>query len=143
MNKIAALGAALAVASALCAADTKVIKSRDGGCQITIPGDWSPGVLGGTADSADRKVSAAVSSPKMVDSFDQLKRTAQIIYRRSKVTKDSVSEFEMEGKSISDKPNVYRAVPVSDNRFCISEVIYENGTAEDARKIARTVSVAK
>ena len=143
MNKIAALGAALAMAFALAAAATKVIKSRDGGCQITVPGDWSPGALGGTGDSADHKVSAAVSSPKMVDSFDQLKRTAQIIYRGSRVTKDSASEFEMEGKSISDKPNVYRAIPLSSNKFCISEVIYASGTVEDARKIAQTVGAAK
>jgi hypothetical protein len=143
MNKIAALGAALALAFALSAAGTKAIKSRDGGCQITVPGDWSPGALGGTADSVDHKVSAAVSSPKMVDSFDQLKRTAQIIYRGSRVTKDSASEFEMEGKSISDKPNVYRAIPVSGNKFCASEVMYESGTVEDARKIAQTVAAAK
>ncbi len=143
MNKIAALGAAFAVAFAVSAADTKVIKSRDGGCQITVPGDWSPGALGGTADSPDHRVSAAVSSPKTMDSFDQLKRTAQIIYRGSKVTKDSASEFEMEGKSISNKPNVYRAIPVSGNKFCAAEVMYESGTVEDARKIVQTVAAAK
>lgn len=143
MNKIAVVGTALLIGFAVSAADTKVIKSRDGGCQITVPGDWTPGALGGTADAPDQKVSAAVSSPKMIDSFDQLKATAQTIYRGSKVTKDSSTEFEMEGKSISNKPNVYRAIPISGGKFCITEVMYESGTVEQARKLAATLSAAK
>lgn len=143
MNKTVALAMALLVGLGISAADTKVIRSRDGGCQITVPDDWTPGALGGTADGPDRKISAAVSSPKMIDSFDQLKSTAQVIYRGSKVTKDSSTEFQMEGKSISGKPNVYRAIPVSGNKFCISEVMYESGTVEEARKLAETVSAAK
>lgn len=143
MNKTIVLGMTLLVGLAVSAADTKVIKSRDGGCQITVPDAWTPGALGGTADGPDHKISAAVSSPKMIDSFDQLKSTAQTIYRGSKVTKNSSTEFEMEGKSITNKPNVYRAVPVSGNKFCIAEVMYESGTVEEARKLAETVSAAK
>jgi hypothetical protein len=128
---------------AMSAADTKVIKSRDGACQISVPSDWNPGALGGNADASDKKVSAAVSSPKAIDSFDQLKQTAQSIYRGSKVTKDSPTEFEMEGKSITGKPNVYRAIPIEGSRFCASEVMYENGDAAQARKLAETLSAAK
>jgi hypothetical protein len=143
MNKTVALATALLLGFAVSAADSKVIKSRDGACQITVPDDWAPGALGGTADGPDHKVSAAVSSPKMIDSFDQLKATAQTIYRGSKVTKNSSTEFEMEGKSISGKPNVYRAIPISGGKFCITEVMYESGTVEQARKLAETVSAAK
>lgn len=143
MYKTVAIGAALLAALALSAADSKVITSRDGGCQITVPGDWTPGALGGTVDSSDHKMSAAVSSPKSIDSFDQLKHTAQLIYRGSKVTKDSASEFEMEGKSLSNKPNVYRAIVISEKKFCISEVIYDGGASDQARKIAASVSAAK
>jgi hypothetical protein len=79
----------------------------------------------------------------MIDSFDQLKQTAQTIYRGSKVTRDSSTEFEMEGKSITGKPNVYRAIPISGNKFCITEVMYESGTVEQARKLAETLSASK
>jgi hypothetical protein len=143
MNKIALLTTALLAATAMSAADSRVIKSRDGGCQIMVPSDWTPGALGGTADAPDTKSSAAVSSPKAVDSFDQLKQTAQAIYRGSKVTKDSATEFEMEGKSITDKPNVYRAIPIAGGKFCASEVMYENGDAAQARKLAGTLSASK
>lgn len=143
MNKTVALATMLLVGFALSAADSKVIKSRDGACQINVPGDWAPGALGGTADAPDHKVSSAVSSPKAIDSFDQLKSTAQIVYRGSKVTKDSSTEFEMEGKSITGKPNVYRAIPISSSKFCIAEVMYESGTVEQARKLAETLAAAK
>lgn len=143
MNKTVALATTLLVGLALSAADSKVIRSRDGSCQITVPDDWTPGALGGTADGPDHKISAAVSSPKMIDSFDQLKSTAQVIYRGSKITKNSSTEFEMEGKSISGKPNVYRAIPVSGGKFCISEVMYESGNVEEARKLAEAVSASK
>ena len=143
MNKTVAVATVLLLGFVLSAADSKVIKSRDGACQIAVPDDWTPGALGGTADGPDHKVSAAVSSPKAIDSFEQLKSTAQIVYRGSKVTKDSATEFEMEGKSITGKPNVYRAIPISGNKFCIAEVMYESGTVEQARKLAATVAAAK
>jgi hypothetical protein len=143
MNKIAFLTTALLAATAISAADTKPINSRDGACQITVPTDWTPGALGGTADAPDRKSSAAVSSPKAIDSFDQLKQTAQSIYRGSQVTKDSAKEFEMEGKSITGKPNIYRAIPIAGGKFCASEVMYENSDAAQARKVAETLSASK
>jgi hypothetical protein len=143
MKKIVLFTTAVLAAMAISAADTKIIKSRDGACQIAVPSDWTPGALGGTADAPDKKASAAVSSPKAIDSFDQLKQTAQSIYRGSKVTKDSATEFEMEGKSITGKPNVYRAIPIPDGKFCASEAMYENGDAAQARKVAETLSAAK
>lgn len=88
-------------------------------------------------------MSGAVSSPKMIDSFDELKRRAQAIYRDSKVTRDSATVFEMEGKSLSGKPDVYRAIALRDKKFCISEVMHDGDSLDDARKIAATVSAAK
>jgi hypothetical protein len=143
MKRIALLATAFLAATAISAAGSKAIKSRDGGCQILVPSDWTPGALGGTSDAPDRKSSAAVSSPKAIDSFDQLKHIAQSIYRGSKVTQDSTTEFEMEGQSITGKPNVYRAIPVPGGKFCASEVMYENGDAAQARNLAETLSASK
>ena len=79
----------------------------------------------------------------MVDSFAQLKQTARDVYKHSKVTKESASEFEMEGKAISGIPDVYRAIPIPGNKFCIAEVIYKSGTVDTARKITATLKKAK
>jgi len=131
------------MAAALSASDVQILTSRDGTCQITVPGDWAAGETGGTSDSPDGKMSAAVSAPKSVDSFEDLKRRAQAIYGRSKVTRDSATVFEMEGKSITNRPNVYRAVALRGNKFCVSEVMYDGDTVEQARKIAATVAASK
>ncbi len=120
-------------------ADTKAIKSRDGGCQVSVAMDWTVGVLGGTADSSDKRLSLAISSPKMVDSFAELKQTAKAVYKNNKIIKDSASEFEMEGSSTTGQPDVYRAIPVSSNKFCIVEVTYKTGNPDAARAIAQTL----
>ncbi|MFY9648292.1 MAG: hypothetical protein WAK29_24160 [Terriglobales bacterium] len=59
------------------------------------------------------------------------------------MTKDSATEFEMEGQSMNGKPNVYRGIPIAGGKFCIAEVICESGTAEGARKIAVTLKPAE
>jgi hypothetical protein len=124
---------------ALFAADGKTIATRDGGCQVTVPATWVVGAIGSMADSPDKKVSAVVSSPKMIDSFGEAKQTAKTVYKNSRVVKDSATEFEMEGKSITDKPDVYRLIPVAGNKFCVAEVQYQSGTVDDARKIVETL----
>ena len=143
-RSIAAISLFLALTPIVRAADIQVIKSRDGSCQVTAPANWLPGQLGATADSPDKKASLAVSSPKMVDSYAEAKQTAQTVYTHSKVTVNSPTEFIMEGKSITDhKPDVYRLIPVSSSKFCIVEVIYENGAVDQARAIAASLHGAK
>jgi len=71
----------------------------------------------------------------MIDTFDELKQTARTVYKDSKVTKDSATEFEMVGKSITGKPDVYRAIPAGAGKFCVAEITYSAGTPEDASKI--------
>lgn len=119
------------------------LRSRDGLCQVTVPTGWTDGALPGSANSADRKTSLTVSSPKMIETFADLKKTAQAIYKQNRVTQDSDREFEMEGKATSGKPDVYRAIPTTSGHFCIVEVTYESGNVDDARKLARTVAPAK
>jgi len=133
----------LAVTSVGRAADTKVLKSRDGGCQVTIPADWEVSSLGASADSPDKKVSATVSSPKMIDSFSELKTSAKTVYKNSKVIKDSASDFGMEGQSIAGAPDVYRAIPVSASKFCIVEAIYKSGDPAIARAVAASLQASK
>jgi opacity protein-like surface antigen len=142
--KFCAAAVMIAMLAALCqAADSSAIKSRDGSCQVTVPAGWTVGELGGTAESANKQSSLAISSPKMVDSFAELKQTAKSVYKNSKVTKDSAGEFEMEGRSISGQPDVYRAVPIASAKFCIVDVTYKTGSPDEAKAIARTLQAAK
>jgi hypothetical protein len=111
------------VSSFALAADKQTIKSRDGSCQVSVPANWTPGELGGTADAPDHKVTMAVSSPKMIDSYSDAKQMAQTVYKNSKVTVNSPTEFAMEGQSITGKPDVYRIVPISSSKVCVVEVM--------------------
>ena len=142
-NVVASIGVAMVASSFTLAADKQTIKSQDGSCQVSVPAKWVPGEFGGMADAPDHKVSMAVSSPKMVDSYAEAKQNAQTVYKNSKVTVNSPTEFVMEGQSITGKPDVYRLIPISGTKFCIVEVMYETGTAEQAREIASTLHAAK
>jgi hypothetical protein len=143
-RRIAVLAVALmVVASPLAAGTDKIIKSGNGSCQLSVPADWALGSLPGMANSPDKKMSVVVGSPKMIDSFTELKKTARTTYANSKVTKDTASEYEMEGRSITDKPDVYRAVAVSGSTFCIAEVMFTGAPSDDGRKIVETLKAAK
>jgi hypothetical protein len=118
-------------------ADDHRVTSADGSCSISVPatlkGDKSIGI------SADKKVSAVVSHPKAMDTFDDVKSGAKSMYK-GKVTKDTATELEIEGPSaLNNKPSVYRAI-ASGKTFCLVEVDYESGTVDDARKIAHTLA---
>ena len=129
----------LAIASTAFAAD-KTLVTRNGLCTAAVPGDWTVGVITSMGDSADKKVSFIISNPSRTDNLADLKKNAQMMYAEDKVTKDTASEFQMEGKGQNGKPNVYRAV-ISGKTICIGEVVFESGTIADARKIAETLRV--
>lgn len=129
-------------ASLAVAADTKPVKNPAGNCTIAVPSNWMVGTLG-DAQSPDKKASLTVSSPKHgLSTMAQVKQLAPTVYTDDKVVKDSGSEFVMEGKSITGKPNVYRAVPAGD-MVCLVELIYENGDVAGARAIVDTLKAAK
>jgi hypothetical protein len=65
-----------------------------------------------------------------------------MVYPNDKVTKSTAAEFQMEGLSMNNKPNVYRGIQLA-GKVCIVEVIYESGTAADARAIAESLKAAK
>ncbi|HVM94103.1 MAG TPA: hypothetical protein VMT67_14875 [Terriglobales bacterium] len=144
MNKYLSIVAATLVACSFAFAQSgKNVVSHDGSCQITVPASWTVDATFGNGTSANKKVSATTSSPKMISSFDELKQNAQKVYANDKVTKSSATEFEIEGQSLNGKPNIYRGIPISGGKYCIVEVIYETGSAADARKIAETMKSAK
>ncbi len=120
-------------------AQDKTIATRDGSCQAAVPASWVVGSFPGSADSADRKVSVIISKPRN-STFAELKDNARKLYPNDKVTKDSATEFEMEGKSMNNKPNVYRGIAAG-SKVCIGEVIFESGTVEDARRIVSTLKL--
>ncbi len=123
--------------------DVKRLASHDGSCQISVPSSWETSAIGGVGGSPDRKVSVAVGSPQRVSSFDALKQNAKKLYTKDKVTKDTSSEFEMEGQSMNGKPNVYRGIALPGGKYCTVEVMYESGTAANARKIADSLKSGK
>ncbi len=133
--KIRTLIFVITIATAAHAQD-KTIVNRDGSCQVSVPSTWTSS-LPGTAESADKKVSIAISSPK-IDSFATLKTNVRNLYTHDKVTKESATEIELEGAGMSNMPNVYRGL-VTGGKICIGEVTYKSGTVEDARKILSTL----
>jgi hypothetical protein len=135
-------GFLLASSVAVVAADTQALKDHNGECVVSVPGDWSATTYG-TAQSADKKMSLAVSSPKHgLTSMAEVRQIAPTIYKDDKVIKDSNSEFEMQGKSQNGKPNFYRAVPGS-GKVCIAELIYENDATSTAKTIIESLKPAK
>jgi hypothetical protein len=134
--------AALAGGSVVCAQAGKPVTSHDGSCQVTVPADWSVTANFGIANSADKSMSLAVSSPRSSPTLAEVKQTAQSIYTDDKVVKDSASEFQMEGKSGNGKPNVYRGIQIP-GKVCLVEVMYTNDATDEARKIAESLKAAK
>ncbi len=129
---------ALVLLPALAAADdTRLVTS--GRCTVAVPAAWKGDH--GIAHSPDKKAHVLVDQPT-IESFDQLKATAKSVYKDDKVKKDTATELELEGKSLRGKPNVYRAIASADKALCVAEVIYESGSADDARAIARSLAPA-
>jgi len=135
MKNICLISCLLLIALTATAADTKTATSPEGKCAVTVPLTWTTDGLGGV-NSPDNKISAIVRSPKHgLTSLADVKQMASGIYKGDKVTKDSTSDFQMEGKSLNGKPNFYRAIPAG-AQLCILEVTYENpASASEAKAL--------
>src|SRR6185437_11544446 len=128
------LAVSILLAAGVAGADsTKTITTRKGHCTVSVPASWSGTTS--VSSSPDKKQSIAVSDPDQ--SFDDLKTNVGMVYKDDKVTKNTATEFEMEGTSpINNKPNVYRGIP-RPGGVCIVEITYSGGSVDDARKIVR------
>jgi hypothetical protein len=123
--------------------DTQPLNDRTGTCTLMVPANWSVTAAFGSAQSADKKVTVVVSSPTHgLTSLDDVNKNAPTLYPDDKVTKNSSSEFEMEGANQAGKPNVYRAIPAG-GKLCIVEVVYQSGAAADAKAIVESMKPAK
>jgi hypothetical protein len=120
----------------------KPVTSHNGVCQVSVPSNWTVNTMFGLANSADNKISVTLTSPPNTKSLDDTKQMAPMVYPSDKVVKSTPSEFQMEGLSMNNKPNVYRGIQLP-GKVCIVEVIYETGTIDDARKIVLTLKPAK
>ena len=139
MKKLFLAVCLLSVSLVAVAADTKTVTSHSGNCTLSVPANWTVESLVGGAHSPDNKISVVVSSPTHgLNSLADVEQTAPTVYTNDKVTKKSSSEFEMEGKSMNGKPNVYRAIPAGAH-VCIAEITYESGSAADAKAIVETM----
>jgi hypothetical protein len=96
----------------------------------------------GIANSADNKVNVSVTSPIRTTSLGDTKQNAPMVYPGDKVVKSTADEFQMEGVSMNNKPNVYLGIQLP-GKVCIVEVIYVSGTADDARRIALSLKAGK
>ena len=134
--------AAITASPILVAQAGKPVTSHNRVCQVTVPASWSVNGMFGIANSADNKVSVAVTSPVHTTSLNDTKQMAPMVYPQDKVIKSTASEFQMEGLSMNNKPNVYRGIQLT-GKVCIVEVIYESGTVDDARTIAESLKSAK
>jgi len=139
MRKMVVLLSLLSLNAIAFAADQAVV-NHDGNCVVSVPAGWTLDGTLGLANSPDKKVSVVVSSPRHGNpTMESIAQMAPMMYPDDKITKQSGSEFEMEGKAGNGKPNVYRAVPAAGGKICIAEVQYQSGTAADARAIAQTL----
>jgi hypothetical protein len=130
--------AVFAASASLSAQATKTVTSHDKSCQVTVPGNWTVSGSFGIANSPDNKVSIAVNSPMRTTSLDGTKQNAPMLNPADKVVKSTAAEFQMEGRGMNNKPNVYRGIQLT-GKVCIVEVTYESGTLDDARKIAMSL----
>jgi hypothetical protein len=78
-------------ASIASAQESQTLKSRDGSCEVAVPGSWTVTPLLGSGYSPDKKVTLTLNSPKAIESFAELKQIAKMTYANSKVTKDSAN----------------------------------------------------
>jgi hypothetical protein len=121
------------------AAADQTLTNRGGNCTLFVPANWTIETLTGGAHSPDKNISVVVSSPTHgLNTLAEVEETAPTVYRDDKVTKKSSSEFEMEGRSVTGKPNVYRAIPAG-GKVCIAEAMYEGGSADQAKTIVETL----
>jgi hypothetical protein len=134
--------ALFAASPALVAQAVKPVTSHNGACQVMVPSDWTVNGTFGLANSPDNKLNVTLSSPPGTKQLDETKQMAPMVYPGDKVVKSTPAEFQMEGVSMNNKPNVYRGIQLP-GKVCIVEVIYESGTIDDARKIALTLKPAK
>lgn len=139
MTKLSVFFLVLLIVTFAMAADTKQVTNRAGNCMVTVPSSWVIQENVGIAQSVDKKVAVAVSSPSHgLATLAEVAQTAPTLYPKDKVTKNSATEFEMEGTNQADKPNVYRAIPAG-AKVCIAEITYQSGSADDARNILATL----
>ena len=143
MRKITLSLATVALLCATAQGADKTIKQR--GCELSVPENWKVESKGGEATSPDKKLTAVVGQMGFasVDSFADAKTIAKGANEGNKVTKESATELELEGESMMGRPHVYRVIPMGPKAFCAGEVMYSGATVQDARKIARTLKVAK
>lgn len=139
MTKLFLLLCCISISIATSAADTQTVTSRSGNCSVSVPANWTVEAMIGGAHSPDKKTSIVVSSPTHgLSTLAEVEQTAPTVYTNDKVTKKSSSEFEMEGKSITGKPNVYRAIPAG-SKVCIAEITYEGDSSAEAKAIVETM----
>lgn len=120
----------------------KAVISHDGNCQVTVPSNWEAMGSFGIANSPDKSMDVAVTSPHSTPALASLKQTAQMLYSGDKVVKDAPTEFQMEGQGMSGKPNVYRGIQIP-GKVCLVEVNYSGDDIDAARKIAMTLKSTK
>jgi hypothetical protein len=139
--KLELIGVMLLVVSfGAAAGDTIPVRDVAGNCILIVPSDWSASQA--SARSPDKGISVVlITMAPSLNTLSDARKLLLINHKNDKVTKDSHSEFEMQGTS-SGKPSFVRAVPAA-GRVCYAEIVYATGTAADAQKIIETLRTTK
>jgi len=141
---------AIAATTMMFAQDGKKVNTKGGVCQVTVPASWKAGkglddfeAATSEDDGYVKAKALVILKPPLDFSFAEIKAVIRQSYTDAKVTKDSTTEFEMEGKLSSGELLAYRLIPVSNRRFCEVQVTYDSGMADQARKVAWSLKSGK
>ena len=142
----AALLSAIACWSQNVPSGWKVIKDKQGACQLAVPPDWTTDkLLPSFAKSPDGKANAVAHGVRSGQSFAQATAMAKQVMKPSKMIEDSGKRlwYAYEGNSSANGgTNWYIAVPGTP--VCTAQVSFKDPSLEDtAKKVALSLSPAK
>jgi hypothetical protein len=139
------LAATLSFAGLAAAQDSKIIKDRQGLCQISAPSDWTPDkLLHSMAASPDKKNSSIISALRAGASYQQTVAVAKTTYTVTKTVEESDARTVFVYANRNGKPGGGIYVATGGSQICVATVDFGDAAFESqAIKIAATVKPVK
>lgn len=123
----------------------KVVKDRQGACQLAVPADWKgDSLVPSFVSSADGKANAVPHGQRAGESFAETTSLAKQVMPPTKVIEDSAKRLWYAYASSTGAGGTNWYVAVSGNPVCTAQVSFKDPAMEDtAKKIALSLSQAK
>lgn len=122
----------------------KVLKDKQGTCQMAVPSDWTTSAIAPSlANSPDNQSTAVVHGVSADQSFAEAKEMAKQVVKPTTIIEDSAKRlwYVYEGNR-SGVTNWYVAVP--GKPVCAAQITFKAAAMEDtAKKIVMSVAPAK